>query len=139
MKAFKMAVLTFIGGLLYIIFEILFRGYTHWTMFIVGGICGYLVEELDDILPWNMPFVIQCVLGGLTITMVEFISGCIINIWLEWNVWDYSKLPFNLLGQVCLSFTALWILVCAIWIPLCDYINYALFNEEKPHYTILGE
>lgn len=139
MKVFRMAVLTFIGGLLYIMFEMLCRGHTHWTMLVVGGICGFMVGELDDILPWKMSFIMQCILGGLVVTVVEFISGCIINLWLKWDVWDYSNIPFNLLGQICLSFTALWILVCAIWIPTYDFINYILFDEEKPHYSIGGK
>ncbi len=138
MKALRMIILTIIGGLIYIVVEIAFRGHTHWTMLIVGGICGYLVGELDDIIPWKMSFVIQCILGGIVITLVEFISGCIINIWLGWNVWDYSGLPFNLWGQICLGFTLLWMLACAVWIPIYDYINYSLFNEDKPHYSILG-
>lgn len=138
MKVFRMAILTIIGGLIYIMVEIAFRGHSHWTMLIDGGICGYLVGELDDIMPWKMSFVVQCILGGIVITIVEFISGCIINIWLGWNVWDYSGLPFNLWGQICLGFTLLWMLACAVWIPIYDYINYSLFNEDKPHYSILG-
>lgn len=138
MKIFRMAVLTFIGGLIYITVEVMFRGYTHWTMLVVGGICGCLVGELDDLIPWEMPFIAQCILGGLVVTAVEFVSGCIINIWLGWDVWDYSNLPFNLLGQVCIWFTFLWVLVCAVWIPVYDYINYSLFGGEKPRYSILG-
>ncbi len=138
MKIFRMAVLTLIGGLIYIIVEIMFRGYTHWTMLVVGGICGCLVGELDDLIPWEMPFVAQCILGGLVITAVEFASGCIINIWLGWDVWDYSNLPLNLLGQVCAGFTFLWVLACAVWIPVYDYINYSLFGGDKPRYFILG-
>lgn len=136
MKISKMVILTVIGGLLYMIIELLFRGHTHWTMFIVGGVCGYGVGELDEVLPWEMPFILQCILGGLLITAIEFIAGCIINLWLGWNVWDYSQLPFNVLGQVCLLFSLLWVAVCAVWIPTYDYINYCLFDEDKPHYLL---
>lgn len=138
MKLIKMIVLTVIGGLIYLLMEMLFRGHTHWTMLIDGGICGYLVGELDEIIPWKMSFVMQCILGGILITGVEFISGYIVNICLGWNVWDYSNRPFNLMGQICLEFTCLWIIVCAVWLPVYDYIKYALFNEEKPYYSILG-
>lgn len=138
MKMFRAVVLTIIGGLLYILSELSFRGHTHWTMIIVGGICGYCVGELDDILTWKMPFVLQCIFGGIVITLVEFISGCIINLWLDWKVWDYSQMPFNVLGQICLPFTVLWIIVCMIWIPIYDFINYVLFDEEKPHYSLIG-
>lgn len=139
MKIFRMAILTFIGGLIYITVEVMFRGYTHWTMLSVGGICGYLVGELDDLIPWKMSFIMQCILGGFVITAIEFISGCVINIWLGWDVWDYSSRPFNLLGQICIEFTFLWILACVVWIPVYDYINYSLFGGDKPYYSILGK
>ena len=35
----KMLILVIIGGLVYVTLEIMYRGYSHWTMFIVGGIC----------------------------------------------------------------------------------------------------
>ncbi len=138
MKAVKMIILTIIGGLLYVLCELCFRGYSHWTMAIVGGICGYCVGELDEYIPWEMPFILQCMLGAVVITIVEFFSGCIINLGLGWNVWDYSELPGNVLGQICPQFFGLWVILCIIWIPLYDCIDYLLFNGEKPHYYLLG-
>ena len=108
MKGIRMIVLTVIGGLLYFICELVTRGHSHWTMFIVGGVCGFLVGELDEMLSWEMPFLLQCVLGAVVVTAVEFVSGCIINLWLGWGVWDYSGLPCNVLGQISLPFTILW-------------------------------
>ena len=28
-----------VGGCLYYTFEIVFRGFSHWTMFVLGGLC----------------------------------------------------------------------------------------------------
>ena len=134
MKALRMITFTIIGGLLYFFFLLITRGHSHWTMIIVGGICGFLVGGLDEMLSWEMPFSLQCVLGAIVVTAVEFVSGCIINLWLGWDVWDYSGLPCNLLGQICLPFTLLWIVVCMIWIPIYDLTDYMLFDGERPHY-----
>ena len=64
MKGIRMIVLTIIGGLLYFMCELITRGHSHWTMLIVGGICGFLVGELDEVLSWEMPFFLQCILGA---------------------------------------------------------------------------
>lgn len=83
-----------------------------------------------------MPLWEQCIFGSFIITAVEFLSGCVINLWLGWDVWDYSNLPFNVLGQVCLPFMALWVFLSAVGIVLDDYLRYWLFGEEKPHYKL---
>ncbi|MFQ9257311.1 MAG: putative ABC transporter permease [Gallintestinimicrobium sp.] len=135
MKAIlKAIILMAVGGMLYALFEIGFRGYTHWTMIIVGGICFYLIGLINEVIPWEMEIWKQCVIGSLVVTAVEFVSGCIINLWLGWGVWDYSDMPFNILGQVCLPFSALWVLLSALAIILDDYLRYWLYHEEKPHY-----
>ena len=50
----------------------------------------------------------KCAIGSGVITGVEFLSGCIVNMWMKLNVWDYSSLPGNILGQVCLLYSFLW-------------------------------
>lgn len=132
----KYIYLFIIGGLIYITLEVIFRGYTHWTMGIVGGICFILLGLINEILPWDLPLTIQMLIGSIIITSVEFISGCILNIWLKMNVWDYSNLPFNIIGQICLPFSVLWYFVSAIGIIVDDYIRYIYFGEEKPKYKL---
>ncbi len=137
MKAIlKAIILMAVGGMLYALFEIGFRGYTHWTMIIVGGICFYLIGLINEVIPWEMAFWKQCIIGSFVVTGIEFVSGCIVNLWLGWNVWDYSHLPLNLLGQICLPFSLLWVLVSGMAMILDDYLRYWLFKEEKPHYRL---
>ena len=130
----KYIYLFIVGGLIYTTLEVIFRGYTHWTMGVVGGICFILLGLINEILPWETPLTIQMLIGSIIITSVEFISGCVLNIWLKMNVWDYSNLPFNILGQICLPFSILWYFVSAIGIIVDDYIRYIYFGEEKPTY-----
>lgn len=138
MKALMKLLALFVsGGLIYILIEMLWRGYTHWTMFLVGGICFVLVGLINEGFTFEMPLVFQMVISMFVITAVEFIAGYIINIRLGWDVWDYSELPFNLMGQICLPYMGLWLLLSALAIVLDDYLRYWLFGEEKPRYKIL--
>lgn len=133
---FKELVLLVIGGLIYNGIEIGVRGYTHWSMFIVGGLCFVIIGLINEIFTWETSIVTQSLIGGLIITVLEFISGIILNIKLGWNIWDYSEKPFNLLGQICLENCFWWIFLACIAIVLDDYIRYYIFKEEKPHYTL---
>ena len=135
MKALRPLVLIGIGGLLYVLIELAFRGRSHWTMFIVGGLCFWLIGLINEVIPWEMSFWKQCIIGAVIVTAVEFLAGCIINLGLGWNVWDYSNMPFNVFGQICLPFSMLWILISAVAIVLDDYLRYWIYGEEKPHYT----
>ena len=125
-----------IGSIIYMSLEILWRGYTHWTMGILGGICFICLGLINEILSWETPLVLQMLIGSTIITILEFITGCIVNIWLGWNVWDYSNLPLNLLGQICLPFSILWYFISAIGIVIDDYIRYIYFDEERPRYKL---
>ncbi|MBS6296346.1 MAG: hypothetical protein KH416_09515 [Dialister sp.] len=136
MRAVRPLVLCSIGGLLYVLCEFIFRGRSHWTMFLVGGLCFWLIGLINEVIPWEMPLWKQCIIGAVIITTVEFIAGCIINIGLGWQVWDYSGLPFNIMGQVCLPFAVLWVVVAAVGIVLDDYLRYWIFRQEKPLYKL---
>ena len=67
-------------------------------MFATGGLCVVLVCEMDRrCRQRRTAFLLRCVYGALIITAVEFSVGCIVNLWLQWDIWDYSRLPLNLL------------------------------------------
>lgn len=137
MKAVRPLVLFCVGGAVYIMMEMFWRGYSHWTMFIVGGLCFVLIGLINEFYTYEMPLVKQMLIGSCIVTSVEFISGCIINLWLGWNVWDYSDMPFNVFGQVCLPYMVLWFLLSGAAIILDDYLRYWWFDEEYPHYKII--
>jgi len=133
---FMFLVLFITGGAVYIMMELWFRGYSHWTMFLVGGICYIEVGYLNEFIPWEVPLATQCLIGTLIITVNEFLSGCIINLWLGWHVWDYSELPMNIKGQVCLPFCFLWFFISAVCIFINDLQRYAAKMGEIPHYHV---
>lgn len=107
-----------IGSAGYSAIEVLWRGYTHWTMAVTGGFCFMMIYLLNGVLITES-FLYRCFLGALIITSVEFIVGITVNLVLRWNVWDYSSLPFNLLGQICLPYSALWFVLCIPIVFLC--------------------
>ena len=138
-KPCKHLLLFLIGGTIYIFIEIIWRWLvcsspTHWSMFILGGLSFLVIGEINEYLSWDTPFYIQCLIGTTGVLILEFIFGCIVNLWLNLNVWDYSNQPLNILGQVCISFALLWFILTAVAIVIDDYIRYWLFDEEKPHY-----
>lgn len=124
-----------VGGSIYYLVEVLYRGYSHYTMFFVGGICFILIGLLNEGMSWDLCIEKQVGLGLAAVLIVEFISGCILNLWLGLHIWDYSKLPFNILGQICLPFALLWIPLVVIAILLDDSIRYTFFDEQRPKYT----
>lgn len=120
------------GGGLYYLIELLYRGYSHWSMFLLGGIAFLFCGIQGRAVGWRDPFIKQLIRCAVFVTIAEFITGVIVNLWLGWNVWDYSNLPFNLMGQISLLFMLLFMGLCIIGIPLSGYLLYWLTGELKP-------
>lgn len=99
------------GGILYSLIEILWRGYTHWTMTVVGGFCFLILYIINNRMT-RCRLLTRCLIGAGIITTVEFAAGVVVNILFGLNVWDYSGMSFNILGQVCLFFSCMWFLLC---------------------------
>ena len=139
-----------IGGRLYTWIELLWRGHTHWTMFIVGGACFVIMGLLNEhIFPWDLGLIQQSLISAVVITIFEFVTGCIVNLWLGWHIWDYSDVPFNLLGQICLPFFFVWLGLSVFGIIADDWIRYGIYlliskylpmfhmePRQKPSYKI---
>ena len=134
---FKALALFLIGGAAYAIVELLWRGWTHQSMFLLGGVCFLVLGALNEYLPWEMPLADQVVIGDVLVTVLELATGLIVNVWLGLGVWDYSNLPGNICGQICPQFMVLWIPLVLVAILLDDLIRWLCFGEEKPKYRIL--
>ena len=124
------------GGVLYVLIELIWRGWSHWTMFILGGICFIYLGLINEILSWNTPLWQQILIGTVGITALEFFTGCIVNLGLGWGVWDYSGMPGNILGQICPQYMLLWIPISLTGIILDDWIRYRAFGEQRPRYNM---
>lgn len=133
-KIFKFLVLFLTGGNIYYLIETLWRGYSHFSMFILGGFCFILIGLINEYFTFKMPLWKQQLISAVIITFMELITGIMLNIWLGLNIWDYSNLKCNLLGQITLQYSILWFFLSLPGIILDGYLRYWLFDEEKPHY-----
>lgn len=97
--------------------EILWRGRTHWSMLIAGGVCFSFFAFLGEKMK-SCSLFLKGLAGGAFITAVEFLFGILFNIILKKKVWDYSKMPFNIAGQICLLYSAFWMVLSIAGIPL---------------------
>lgn len=126
----------YIGGMLYVALELLWRGRSHPSMFVLGGLCFLVIGSLNEAWPsLALPF--QAILGAVLTTALELVCGSIVNLWLGLGVWDYSMLPMNFRGQICLFFFLLWIPLSGFGVLLDDMLRFWLFHEPIPVYKWL--
>ena len=104
LKFWKSAVLFYLGGGVYMTLEFMWRGYSHWSMFLLGGLCFLLLGQLGK---WELPLWSKVILGAGMITALELGMGLLVN--RDFTVWDYRTMPYNYRGQICLNFSLLWI------------------------------
>lgn len=122
-------------GLVYYFLELLWDNNSHWTMIVLGGLCGTLIGLLNEYkFTWDMPLFKQVLIGEIIVLPLEFLAGVILNILLKLDVWDYSNLPFNIMGQSSLLFAFIFIPVILLAIVIDDLIRWKFFKEEKPRY-----
>lgn len=119
-----------IGGVGYCFIELLWRGFTDISMAFAGGTALCLLAVIQKVLK-PVRFLYRCVLGGLTITAVEMAFGTVFNLWLNRNVWDYSQMPLNILGQVCLLYTVLWCFLSVPMLMLTDILRQKFLPKDR--------
>lgn len=117
MKIWRKMILFYLGGCAYMVLELLWRGWSHGSMFVAGGICFLLIGHLGQVEP-RLGRIPRAIAGAGIITMVELGVGLVVN--RGYAVWDYRQQPGNLWGQICPLFTALWIPVALAAILLYD-------------------
>ena len=96
--------LFFLGGGLYGLLELLWRGRTHGSMVLLGGGCFLFLGWLRR---FRIPIPVKMIVGTAGITMGELLTGLLVN--RSFRVWDYRSMPANFLGQICLPFSLLWL------------------------------
>ena len=105
MKIWKNCLLFYTGGTVYLSLELLYRGRSHGSMFLAGGLCFLLIGHLNRVEP-KLPLPLRAVVGAAIVTAVELGTGMLVN--RQYQVWDYRDQPGNFMGQICPLFSALW-------------------------------
>lgn len=131
MKKTSVYLLCFVSGsVIYPLIEILFRGYTHFSMSILGGICLCAIYFVHSALGKGK-LLLKALLSSVLITQLEFICGIIVNHGLGLSVWDYSDRPFNLAGQICPLFSFFWFLLSLVAHAPLSFENLLSFEKES--------
>ncbi len=126
----KYFILFGMGGIAYILIEMLWRGYSHWSMFALGGLCFLLIGSINERSRGRIPRLGLMFLGCVAVTALEFITGYILNIKLGMHVWNYYGMPYNFMGQICLKYTVMWFFLSGVCISADNFLRRVLFGEE---------
>ena len=135
--------LWFFGGTLYFLLEVAFKTITghperiSWTMLVVAILLTIPVERAGAELPWSCPLWLQALACAALVTAVELVSGLFLNLWLGLDIWDYTGLPGNFLGQICPQYSAVWWVLCLVFIPMFDWLRWAVEGGKRPRYYII--
>lgn len=117
------------GFFLYSLVEIVGRGYTHWTMALTGGMILAMLYAVNS--RSSVTLLRSCFLGAVMTTAVELAVGIYDNIIMHWRVWDYSDMPLNLFGQICLPFSCFWFILCIPARYICGVMRQQFFPCPK--------
>lgn len=120
--AYEYGIMFLLGCFIYSLLEIAARGYTHWTMTLLGGIVGMLLYRLHGT-ALRHTLLLQALSGAFIITALEMVVGVLDNLVLQWHVWSYREMPWNVYGQICLPFSVLWFLVCIPALGICEVVR----------------
>lgn len=137
MRIWKTGILGYMGGMTYVLLEWLWRGHSHPSMFLLGGLCFVLLGLINEDGRPELPLWLQSLMGAVIVTALELACGLVVNVHLGMDVWDYSNLPFNFLGQICLYFFLLWIPLSGVAIIADDWLRHVLFGEARPRHRWL--
>ena len=115
------------GGGAYTSLELLYRQRTHFSMFCAGGVVFVLLHRICNQLQGGCRIITRCLTGSAVITAVELAFGLIFN--RRHTVWDYTEMPFNWKGQVCLPYSAVWALLALPATALAGAMDRALNKQ----------
>lgn len=124
------------GGLFYFYMEIAFRNYSHYSMIICGGLCFLIVGMIGDYIMDKESNILKAIslimfFGSLTITTLELLTGIIVNVFLELDVWDYTSMKYNVYGQICLGYTLIWSLLSLLCVFVANTIKAFIFEKNR--------
>ena len=129
MKIWKNCLLFYTGGTVYLSLELLYRGRSHGSMFLAGGLCFLLIGHMNRVEP-KLPLPLRALVGAAIVTAVELGTGMLVN--RQYQVWDYRDQPGNFMGQICPVFSALWIPLSLLAAVLFQQMDTRLEQKTSP-------
>lgn len=139
-KVYKTMFLFIFGFMAYITLEVCWRGYSFPLMGLCGGVAFILIDKINNKISWDIDILIQGTIGSVIITLMEFVIGTLSLHGIVRQMWDYTNVPLNYKGIICLPFSFVWFLISIGAVLLADCINYYILNEEDvPYYKLFGK
>ena len=123
---FELTIIFLFGAISYTCVEILWRGHSHPTMTLAGGVCFVFIYLLKISVP-DLNILVRCLISTALISAAELAIGYVVNLKLGWEVWDYSALKFNFMGQVSLFYSFLWYLLSIVGDLLAGVFSERIF------------
>ena len=94
------------------------RGFLNGPICPIYGIgVGIVVQFLT---PYKENLVLLYIASVVMVTALEWVTGFILEKIFHNKWWDYSKMPLNLNGYVCLLFSLIWGVACVL---IADFIH----------------
>lgn len=91
-------------------------------MAVAGGGCFLTLYRINE-KKKHIPLILRCGIGAAVISVVELLFGIILNKIMKLNVWDYSSMSFNIMGQICPLYSFLWFLLSFPAFGLCSLLG----------------
>lgn len=135
MKILKPLTIFIAGGFAYGLIEVLARGYTHISMGVLGGAAMSLIHFMNGGRRTLLRITGRAVLSAAFITTLELITGEILNIRMGMEIWDYSSLPYNFDGQICLEFSLIWLLLSIVAMLYDDLLRSFILCQRRRERT----
>lgn len=86
------------------------RGFLNGPLCPIYGIGATIV--IICLTPLNDNFLLLFIGSFLLTSILEFLTGLILELIFNQKWWDYTNQPFNIKGYVCLKFSLMWGLAC---------------------------
>ncbi len=106
----------------YGLIEIIWRGYTHPSMALAGGLSFCFLSIIEEKFK-SLKLIYRSLIAGLLITTIELVFGLILNVKYSANVWNYDMYPLNLYGQICYLYSVMWCFLSAPFLIATEYIK----------------
>lgn len=100
------------------------RGFLNGPVCPIYGFGVILVVLLLEPVKGNLPTLF---VGSIVVTTaIEFVAGFLLEKLFHAKWWDYSDMPLNIMGYVCLPFSILWGLACLVVVRFVHPMVFAL-------------
>lgn len=100
------------------------RGFLSGPVCPIYGVGAVLV--IFALRPFSEKLIVLFVSAVIITSLLEFVTGFLLEKMFHTKWWDYSDIPFNIMGYVCLKFSLCWGAACAFLIrvvlPVLDKV-----------------